>query len=134
MSTWDEDFVLCCPVFRTELQSLRECSVGETEGAKEWLRKRSYLEIVYDQLKMDYDYHFGEIEQDLMRAALQRMHVVLNSTKDRDIRVEESKESISAIFVHVSTHLASCFEQFVRAVADVRNLLEEARSESIRGG
>ena len=134
MSTWDEEFEQCCPVFRTELQTLRECSVEETEGTKEWLRKRSYLEILYDQLKMAYDCHFGEIEQDLMRAALQRMHVVLNAKDDRDVRAEEARASIFAIFMHVSTHLASCFEQFVHAVTDVRNLLEEVRSESIKGG
>lgn len=137
MNTWEQEFEESCPVFNTELQTLRACSVEDNEENHEWLRKRNYLEVLYDQLKMAYERGFGEIEQDLMRAALQRMHVVINTTGEVEvikIREEEARASISAIFMHVSTHLSSCFDQFVKCVEEVRALLEEEKSKTATGG
>ncbi len=131
MNSWEEVFEEACPTFKTELQTLRDCSGDKL--SKDWLGKRTYTLSLFDQLEKVYA-HMGKTERRLMRAGLQRMHVVLSSEKDQKIRREEARASIFAIFMHVSTTLASSFEQFMDVVLNTRRLLEEARSESIKGG
>lgn len=137
MSSWDEEFELLCPVFLKELGELRELQVKDSEDNHDWLRKRSYLDALYDQIRVVYEQGLSDLEQKLMRAGLQRMHVVINTTGNQEvikIRVEESEVSISSIFMFVSVTLSSAFDQFVKCVGEVRSLLEEIKNKTTKGG
>lgn len=121
LRNWDEIFSEACPEFRRRLEILKGI---EDEGlGKEWSQRKTMVFVRIGELETAFP-QLAEDERILLRGAMQRIQVLRNAKRSR-LQMDESRAMAFALFMLISTKLASLFDQFYHAMLEIEYLLLE---------